>query len=104
VGIGHIGVMVESDSTLQFSYKSKQGRKHMTEQANVYTSTDTELSVVIDIFDRKKLGLAKYKVSVADNPLTLLQWMQHEYEEQLDAVIYKKRCIDELKKQIGAKP
>jgi hypothetical protein len=38
VGIGHIGVRVESDSTLQFSYKSKQGRKHMTEQGSKTTA------------------------------------------------------------------
>ena len=71
----------------------------MTAEPNLYKTTDTELQVVTDILERQKMGLNKYGVSVADNPLTLAQWLQHQYEELLDAAIYCKRAITELEKK-----
>lgn len=62
-------------------------------------SNDTELAVVNDIFERQKMGLAKYGTSVADNPLPLRDWLQHQFEELLDAAIYCKRAIQEIDKQ-----
>jgi hypothetical protein len=58
--------------------------------------TGTELEVCNDIARRQKLGVAKYGMTVADNPLTLKQWLQHAYEEGLDQVIYLKRAINEI--------
>ena len=63
---------------------------------NLYKTTDTELQVVTDVLERQKKGLAKYGCSVADNPLPLRQWLQHQYEELLDAAIYCKRAIIEM--------
>lgn len=61
--------------------------------------TDTETLVCIDIKQRQVKGLAKYGVSVADNPLSLKAWLQNAYEECLDQAIYLKRAIKELEKQ-----
>lgn len=61
--------------------------------------TGTEARVCHDIAMRQRLGLKKYGVSVHDNPLPIRGWLQHLYEEQLDAVIYTKRAIEELDKK-----
>jgi len=58
----------------------------------------TEAKVCDDIAGRQALGLNKYGVSVADNPLTLKQWLQHAYEETLDKAVYLKRAIEEIEK------
>lgn len=58
----------------------------------------TEAEVVRLIIQRQCLGLAKYGTSVADNPLSLRQWLQHALEECLDQAIYLRRAISELDK------
>lgn len=57
---------------------------------------DIEYKVADDIFRRQELGLKKYGVTVAGNPLPLREWLQHQYEELLDAAIYCKRAIEEI--------
>ena len=42
------------------------------------------------------MGIAKYGVTVAENPLKLKEWLQHAYEEALDQAIYLKRAIEEM--------
>ena len=49
------------------------------------------------------MGLEKYGVTVADNPLNLREWLTHQYEELLDAAIYCKRAIAEIDAQEGRK-
>ena len=49
-----------------------------------------------DIGQRQRLGVAKYGVTVADNPLPLRAWLQHAYEECLDQAVYLRRAISEL--------
>lgn len=61
--------------------------------------TGTELQVCEDIARRQHMGINKYGTTVAENPLALREWLQHLYEEQLDACVYTKRCIEELDKQ-----
>lgn len=56
----------------------------------------TEARVCADIAGRQQLGLQKYGVSVQDNPLTTLQWLQHAYEECLDQAVYLKRTIEAI--------
>ena len=58
----------------------------------------TEGRVCRDIAERQQLGLSKYGQTVADNPLTLRQWMQHAYEECLDQAVYLKRAMEEMDK------
>jgi F0F1-type ATP synthase epsilon subunit len=60
----------------------------------------TEADVCADIAKRQALGINKYKTTVRDNNLTLREWLQHQYEELLDAAIYAKRAIEELDKGI----
>lgn len=57
---------------------------------------DTERLVMIDIARRQIQGMEKYGTSVADNPLSLREWLQHQYEELLDAAVYCKRAIQEI--------
>ena len=48
---------------------------------------DTESMVIRDIRSRQMLGIAKYGVTLADNPLELKQWLQHQsYSQQLLAL------------------
>ena len=60
---------------------------------------DTESQVCMDIIERQRRGIAKYGTTVADNPLSLRQWLQHAYEETLDKAIYLKRAIAEIDAQ-----
>lgn len=57
---------------------------------------DVESEVCNDILDRQRRGIAKYGTTVAMNPLELREWMQHMYEELLDAAVYVKRAMREL--------
>lgn len=59
----------------------------------------TEARVCQDIAKRQQFGLNKYGTSVERNQLTLRQWLQHLYEEQLDACVYTKRAMEEIDKE-----
>lgn len=59
--------------------------------------TGTEAKVCEDIAQRQALGIQKYGVTVEENQLSLLEWLQHAYEECLDQAVYLKRAIDEIK-------
>lgn len=52
--------------------------------------------VCADIAKRQAHGIAKYGQTVADNPLSLREWLQHALEETLDLAIYLKRAIVEI--------
>ena len=56
----------------------------------------TEKRVCEDIEKRQALGRQKYGTTVAENPLSLRDWLQHQYEELLDAAVYCRRAIEEL--------
>lgn len=59
----------------------------------------TEREVCSDISLRQQLGIRKYGKTVEGNPLPLRQWLQHQYEELLDAAVYCKRAMAEIDKQ-----
>lgn len=65
------------------------------------TPTGIEALVCADIAQRQALGIAKYGTTVAENPLELRQWLQHQYEELLDAAVYTRRAMAELDKILG---
>ena len=71
----------------------------MTEPVFIAMRPGTEASVCLDIGSRQEMGIAKYGTTVADNPLSLRQWLQHAYEETLDKAIYLKRAIAEIDAQ-----
>lgn len=59
---------------------------------------DTESIVCADILRRQQLGLNKYKTTVANNPLSVYQWLSHAYEETLDKAVYIRRAMQEMEK------
>lgn len=52
-----------------------------------------------DLFDRSKVGINKYGVTLDRDDLSLEQWLQHAYEECLDQANYLKKSILQLQKQ-----
>lgn len=60
---------------------------------------DCEQLVCRDIMQRQQKGIEKYGTTVAANPLSMKQWLQHAYEECLDQAIYLKRAITEMETQ-----
>lgn len=59
-------------------------------------ASGTEARVCADIARRQAMGTAKYGQTVEGNPLSLDKWLQHQYEELLDAAIYARRAIEEM--------
>jgi hypothetical protein len=60
------------------------------------TPIGTEARVCADIARRQQMGINKYGKTVAGNPLSLREWLQHAYEESLDQAIYLRRAIEEI--------
>jgi hypothetical protein len=50
--------------------------------------TGIEAMVCREIARRQRLGIQKYGVTVADNPLALIEWVRHAKEEALDLAVY----------------
>ena len=61
--------------------------------------TGIERQVCNDITERQLAGIAKYGLTVENNPLPLRAWLQHAYEECLDQAVYLKRAIAEIDKE-----
>lgn len=62
------------------------------------------LSVMEDLNKRSLIGQKKYGTTLDREDLSLLDWLQHRYEEILDDANYTKKIIDILKnEQRGAK-
>ncbi len=53
-------------------------------------------AVRADLLARSTVGIAKYGVTLARTDLTEIQWLQHLYEELLDAALYAKRRMQDL--------
>lgn len=62
-------------------------------------TTGIEEIVCRDIAERQQKGIAKYGVTVANNPLSLREWLEHAYQESLDQAIYLRRSIAEIDQQ-----
>jgi hypothetical protein len=54
--------------------------------------------VINDMKAREELGKVKYNCTLDRQDLTLRDWLQHAYEENLDAALYLKRAIIEIDK------
>ena len=61
--------------------------------------TGTEARVCEMIASRQRLGVAKYGMTVAGNPLELRERLMHSLEEKLDDAVYMIRAIEEIDKQ-----
>ena len=66
----------------------------------IFLEDGVEARICAEIAARQKRGIAKYGMTVAENPLSLLQWIQHAKEEALDQAIYLERMADEIRAQI----
>ena len=65
----------------------------------IFLEDGVEARICAEIAARQKRGIAKYGMTVAENPLSLLQWIQHAKEEALDQAIYLERMADEIRAQ-----
>lgn len=63
--------------------------------------TGIEALVCEEIALRQQKGINKYGTTVADNNLSLREWLQHQYEELLDAAVYCRRAIAEIDANAG---
>ena len=60
----------------------------------IQSPAGTEAKVCADIAARQAKGIAKYGTTVADNPLSRRQWLQHAYEDALELAVDLRRLID----------
>lgn len=58
-------------------------------------------AVRADLLARSQVGIRKYGVTLAENPIQLRDWLQHAYEEVLDMANYLKAAIVKLDGQMG---
>ena len=60
--------------------------------------TDPIVSMVIaQCRSRSKLGIEKYNTTLAENDLSLVEWLEHAKEEAMDQVLYLERAINEIR-------
>lgn len=86
-----LGMSAEREAALQTKIDQIQ---------QIKSASGIEAMVCLDIMVRQEQGIKKYGMTVAENPLSLKQWLQHAYEECLDQAIYLKRAIEENDKVI----
>lgn len=56
-------------------------------------------AVRADLLQRSQVGIAKYGVTLDGAGLSHRDWLQHAYEETLDAANYLKAAITEMDKE-----
>lgn len=64
------------------------------------TSDKIVQSVINDLNERSKVGIKKYGTTLDREDLNESEWIQHLYEELLDAALYSKRIITDRKKEL----
>ena len=72
------------------------------ESREALAATGTESRVCQDIASRQQRGVSKYGFTVEGNPLPLISWLRHAYEECLDQAVYLRRAIEEIEKSRDA--
>lgn len=64
---------------------------------------DPIVSMVIAQFrSRSKIGIKKYNTTLAENNLSLVEWLEHAKEEAMDQVLYLERAINEIRSKEGS--
>ena len=57
--------------------------------------TDPVVDRVIKQFsERSRIGIDKYGKTLSENPLSLLEWLEHLKQELMDATLYIERSKD----------
>lgn len=64
-------------------------------------ATGIESLVCQDIVARQKMGIAKYGMTVQDNPAPPKEWIRHAYEEALDLAVYLRRLMATIDEKPG---
>lgn len=60
--------------------------------------TDSVVEDVVQMFrDRSEAGIKKYGTTLDRTDLSLEQWIQNALEEHMDAILYLRRILKELK-------
>jgi hypothetical protein len=83
---------------------SHTGMVYFGTEAKPYKETevvkDTIVESVVKQFkERSEVGIAKYGTTLDRKDLTLIEWLEHTKQEQMDSVLYLEKAIKELKKQ-----
>jgi succinate dehydrogenase flavin-adding protein (antitoxin of CptAB toxin-antitoxin module) len=53
--------------------------------------------VIAQFRSRSKRGIEKYNTTLAENDLSLVEWLEHAKEEAMDQVLYLERAINEIR-------
>lgn len=69
----------------------------------IFMPDGTEARICTEIAARKQMGINKYGTTVAENPLSLREWLVHAKQEALDQAIYLQRAIEEIDAQEARK-
>lgn len=63
---------------------------------------DPIVSMVIAQFrSRSKRGIQKYNTTLAENDLSLIEWLEHAKQEAMDQALYLERAIYEIRSKEG---
>ena len=62
----------------------------------IFMPDGTEARICTEIAARQQMGINKYGTTVAENPLSLREWLVHAKQEALDQAIYLQRAIEEI--------
>jgi len=69
----------------------------VTKYYEIMRDGDPTVKKVVDLFqERSQKGIQKYGTTLAGNPLSLIEWLEHAKEEAMDQALYLQRAIDEL--------
>lgn len=67
----------------------------------IFMPDGTEARICTEIAARQQMGINKYGTTVAENPLSLREWLVHAKQEALDQAIYLQRAIEEIDAREG---
>jgi len=86
------------DDTGTYSSFGKDWQKYFEEVKEIKPCSIVE-SVRQQLLDRSNVGLLKYGVTLDRDDLSLLDWLEHAKQEQMDSVLYLEKIIQELRKK-----
>lgn len=69
----------------------------------IFMPDGPEARICTEIAARQQMGINKYGATVAENPLSLREWLVHAKQEALDQAIYLQRAIEEIDAQEARK-
>lgn len=66
-----------------------------------FVEDETVTNVMRKYESRSQDGMKKYGMTMRDNPLNLMEWLNHLQEELMDATLYIERLMEEVKQTTG---